>query len=58
MEHIVSLYRSAIAADEVLNTLSAKEKVELRGNVDCLAAFLRTGKSESDCQPLRAYGPN
>ncbi len=56
MQRIESLYRSAIAADAVLNTLSAKAKEEMRQNADCLAAFIHVGKSQSECQPLQAYG--
>lgn len=56
MQRVESLYRSAIAADVVLNTLSAKKKKETRHNADCLAAFIRAEKMQSDCQPLQAYG--
>ena len=56
MQSIEALYRSAIAADAILNTLNAKEKEELRQNADCLAAFVRTGKIQPDCRPLQTYG--
>lgn len=56
MQHVELLYRSAIAADAALNTLSAKKKKEARQNADCLAAFVRTEKMQPDCQPLQAYG--
>lgn len=56
MRYIESLYRSAVAADTILNTLSKKEKKEVRKNVDCLAVFVQTGKFVRECPPLQAYG--
>ena len=56
MISIESIYRSALAADGVLNALSPAEKVETKKNADCLAAFIRSRKLLSDCQPLQIYG--
>lgn len=56
MTSVESIYRSALAADAVLNTLSATEKIRTRQNTDCLATFIRSGKTQIDCQPLQAYG--
>ena len=53
---IESIYRSALAADAVLNTLSATEKKQIGQNADCLSAFIKSGENQIDCQPLQAYG--
>ena len=56
MTHFEALYRSALAADAILNTLSADEKKEVLQNADCLAVFIQSKKILPDCLPLRAYG--
>lgn len=50
------LYRSVIAADEVLHVLSLKEKQRARGNADCTAGYVSTRTVVSSCEPLRLYG--
>lgn len=56
MAYIESIYRSALASDAILNTLSVSEKEEARQNADCLAAFVQTEKMQADCAPLQTYG--
>lgn len=56
IRYVESIYRSALAADAVLNTLTTTEKKQTRQNADCLATFIKSGKAQSDCQPLQAYG--
>ncbi len=53
---IEAIYRSALAADAVLNTLSAPEKIQTSQNADCLTTFVRSGKTQPNCQPLQTYG--
>lgn len=50
------IYRSALAADSVLNTLSPSEKEQTRQNADCLAAFVQSAKMQANCRPLQIYG--
>ena len=45
MAHFVALYRSVLAADAILNTLSVAEKKQARQNADCLAVFFSHRKS-------------
>lgn len=56
MTSIEAIYRSALAADTVLNTLSPAEKKGIRQNADCLSAFNISGKVAVNCQPLQTYG--
>ena len=51
-----SLYRSALAADSVLNTLSVEDKQRTRQNAECVSAYVKTGTAQSACAPLQAYG--
>jgi hypothetical protein len=50
------LYRSSIAADSVLHTMSADERQRTRENADCLAAYLRDRTGLATCRPLHRYG--
>ena len=56
MAYIESIYRSALAADSVLDTLSRVEKLQTRQNADCLAFFVQSGTIPSRCTPLQTYG--
>lgn len=56
LKSVDGFYRSALAADDVLNTLSEIEKKQVRKNGDCLAIFIQSQKILPDCQPLQAYG--
>ena len=56
MTHFEALYRSALAADAILNTLSADENKQVRHNIDCLTIFIQSQKILPDCQPLKTYG--
>ena len=50
------IYRSVLAADAVLKTLSTAEKAQTQRNIDCLIAFVRSVKFQANCPPLEAYG--
>lgn len=50
------LYRSALAAENVLPELSSQQRDEALRNADCLAEFLRSPRVLDACEPLRAYG--
>lgn len=56
MKSVEWIYRSALAADGVLNTLSTTEKEQVRQNADCLAAFVQSAKMQPNCPPLQIYG--
>ena len=58
LKSVDGFYRSALAADDVLNTLSAAEKTQVRQNADCLSAFVKSGEVQKNCPPLQAYGLN
>lgn len=51
-----SLYRSALAADAVLKSLSADEKQRTLQNADCVGIFIKSGVVQSSCPPLQTYG--
>ncbi|MCA1857175.1 hypothetical protein LE190_14745 [Massilia oculi] len=53
---VESVYRSAIAADSVLNTMTQHERQQTRENADCLAAYLRSRTGTATCKPLHKYG--
>lgn len=49
-------YRSALAADSILNQLTAQERQQTQQNVDCLVEYLRSSKPLRNCRPLEMYG--
>lgn len=55
----LDFYRSALAANSVLGTLTEAQKNRLQGQADCVAAFVATGQVDSarDCPPLSIYAP-
>ena len=55
MAGALRLYRSALAADTVLRTLSAAERAEIQAHADCLQAYAASGRPDMDCQPLHWY---
>lgn len=50
------LYRSALASDGVLSSLSAEEREQTSANADCIAAYRRTKAWQGPCAPLQTYG--
>ncbi len=56
VQHIQSLYRSAMAADVVLVVMTDKEKAQIHHHAECLAKFVQTRQMQANCQPLQAYG--
>jgi hypothetical protein len=52
----VSLYRSALATDEVLETLSDEEKQRTRHNIECVRSYIESSQTQAACAPLQAYG--
>jgi hypothetical protein len=57
MRSALQIYKSASAADAVLNTLSSVEKNQLQANIGCLNTFVETeGKPQKNCAPLMSYG--
>lgn len=51
-------YRSALAANTVLGTLSEPEQASIKDRADCLGTYLATGQAHPDCQPLQYYVPS
>ena len=56
MSSAEQLYRSALAAENVLPELSSQQREDVRRNADCLAEFLRSRGVQDACGPLRTYG--
>jgi hypothetical protein len=56
MKDALDFYKSALAADAVLNTMSKQDRERVRQSADCLDAYIRSGKARSNCQPLEVYG--
>ncbi len=48
-------YRSAMAANAVLETLDAQSRKDLQNKIDCLAGYAAHGNRTAQCSPLRAY---
>ncbi len=51
-------YRSALAANTVLGTLSEPGQASIKYRADCLGTYLATGQANPDCQPLQYYMPS
>lgn len=51
-----ALYRSALASDDVLATMTAQERRETSANADCIAAYRRDRSGLDACAPLQRYG--
>ena len=52
-----SIYRSMLAANAILKTMTAEEELHVRHNIACVDAYLdSSSKLTSDCPPLRIYG--
>ena len=55
MKHALDFYKSALAADAVLDSLPKSEKERVRNNVDCLEVYLRSAEVQRNCEPLQNY---
>lgn len=51
-----ALYRTVLASDAVLPSLSAEQRGQIQADVDCLAAYRRQPASVKTCAPLVEYG--
>jgi len=51
-----SLYRSALASDDLMPTLSAQERARVAANAACIDVFLKNRSGVESCGPLKAYG--
>ena len=49
-------YRSAMAADEVLHTLTDNQRKELKTGIDCLEKYTTAKQFQSACKVLTDYG--
>ena len=56
MDYALLQYRSVMAADSVLDTLSEREKMQVEANIACLSDYLRTRQIPAECQPFEYYG--
>ncbi len=56
MSRLLKYYRSAAAADSVLNTLSDPQKAEVQTNIECLEKYTTTKQFQPNCEVLTAYG--
>jgi hypothetical protein len=56
MRRTLDFYKSSLAANAVLNTMSKRESERVRMNADCLLTYIHSGKMQRNCQPLQEYG--
>lgn len=56
LAHALGYYKSALSADSVLNTLPKDDNEQIRLNVECLDAYVQSGKVQGNCPALEAYG--
>ena len=58
LRSVEMLYRSALASDDVLTTLSARERRQIAANAQCIATFRGANKQveHAGCAPLLDYG--
>ncbi|WP_139026485.1 hypothetical protein [Achromobacter arsenitoxydans] len=56
MNNAMGQYQSALAADEILHSLSPEEATRVRKNIECLKRYLHTQEVHRDCQPMKFYG--
>lgn len=54
LEHVEKIFRSALAANEVLNSLNAQEKEQIERDASCLTKYLQSHE-DIDCRPLQIY---
>ncbi len=53
--YVERLYRSVLAADLVLHTMTAEERQKARENAECLAIYVQDRPALVTCEPLRLY---
>ena len=56
MDFALRHYLSVMAADEVLGTLSEREKGQVKANIACLADYLKSRQAPGVCLPFEYYG--
>ncbi len=56
LSHALNFFKSALAADSVLNAMPKEDNERVRSNVECLDAYIRSGKAQGPCAALEAYG--
>lgn len=56
MDHALSQYRSVLAADNVLGTLSIRDKRQVEADIACLTDYARTRLAPAGCKPFELYG--
>jgi len=56
MSRFLHRYRSAMAADEVLHTLTDNQRNALKTDIDCLEKYTGTKQFQPGCDPLIGYG--
>ncbi len=55
IQRSLDYYRSAMAANAILQTLNAQGIDDLQNKIDCLAEYVVEGNRAAQCDPLRAY---
>ncbi len=56
LNQTIDLYKSAIAADDILRELSQSQRAQLDQNRICVDKFLQERQLSSSCQPLQWLG--
>lgn len=56
MNNALLQYRSVMAADNVLGTLSTHDNRQVEADIACLADYANTRQAPAGCQPFERYG--
>lgn len=51
----VSMYKTSLAADDVLHQLKSDERKSIEKNIQCMTEFLKNPYVETSCEAVRAY---
>lgn len=56
MGRLLKYYKSAVAADSVLHTLSESQKSDIKTNIECREKYTTTRQLQPACKALIGYG--
>lgn len=55
LQRMLNFYKSAAAADGILNSLGNQENALLQSKVDCITGFVESKSTAASCDPLKLY---
>jgi hypothetical protein len=56
LEYAVSMFKAALAADDVLRSLNSNERKQLEYKIQCVTKYVEAGTANPECSPLKDYG--